>query len=59
MLYFRALIGGGRVPSEVTWMEKERKEAIINQFCVHDKDTGSTEIQVAVLTERISQLTEH
>ena len=40
-------------------MEKEKKKDIINKFG-HDKgDTGSTEIQVALLTERINQLTGH
>lgn len=37
----------------------DRKEAIIKEFGRHDKDTGSPEVQVALLTERISQLTEH
>ena len=43
----------------VTEMEMERKESLIGQFRVHDKDTGSTEVQVALLTERINHLTEH
>jgi len=40
-------------------MEKEKKEAIIHQFQLREGDSGSTEVQVALLTERISQLTEH
>jgi small subunit ribosomal protein S15 len=40
-------------------MEKEQKGIIIEQFRAHDKDTGSTEVQIALITERISQLTEH
>lgn len=40
-------------------MEKREKEEIIQKFKIHDKDTGSTEIQVALLTRRINQLTEH
>ena len=40
-------------------MEKGEKEAIIGQHRVHEKDTGSTEVQVALLTDRISRLTEH
>ena len=40
-------------------MEKGKKETIVEQFKVHDKDTGSTEVQVALLTARISQLTDH
>lgn len=40
-------------------MEKERKKEIIEQFKVHEKDSGSTDVQVALLTERINNLTEH
>lgn len=36
-----------------------RKGTIIGQFKQHDKDTGSPEVQVALLTERIRYLTEH
>lgn len=37
----------------------ERRKAIINEFKVHPTDTGSPEVQVAVLTESIKELTEH
>ncbi len=40
-------------------MQKERKRDIIAQFKLNENDTGSTEVQVALLTERINQLTEH
>ena len=40
-------------------MDKENKQSIIGNYRLHDKDSGSTEIQVAVLTERIKQLTDH
>ena len=40
-------------------MEKEKKTEIITSFETHKGDTGSTEVQVALLTERINQLTEH
>lgn len=40
-------------------MEKEKKSAIVEQFGANEKDTGSTEVQVAILTERIKGLTEH
>jgi len=40
-------------------MEKGKKGAIINQFQLSEGDSGSTEIQVALLTERINELTEH
>jgi small subunit ribosomal protein S15 len=38
---------------------KEDKEKIINKFGENKKDTGSTEVQVAILSHRISELTEH
>lgn len=37
----------------------EEKSKIIEKFKTHDKDTGSPEVQVALLTERINSLTEH
>ena len=40
-------------------METAEKEALISEYRTHEKDTGSTEIQVAVLTTRIAQLTQH
>ena len=38
---------------------KEDKEKIIKKFGENKKDTGSTEVQVAILSHRISELTEH
>ena len=40
-------------------MLKEQKTAIIEANRTHENDTGSPEVQVAILTERIRQLTEH
>lgn len=37
----------------------ERKTALMAEYCTHEGDTGSPEVQVALLTERISNLTEH
>ncbi|WP_319533288.1 30S ribosomal protein S15 [uncultured Cohaesibacter sp.] len=37
----------------------ERKQELIKEFATKDGDTGSPEVQVAVLTERINNLTEH
>ncbi|MEJ2700218.1 MAG: 30S ribosomal protein S15 [Desulfuromonadales bacterium] len=37
----------------------ERKQEIINQFKTHEGDTGSPEVQIALLSERITYLTEH
>lgn len=38
---------------------KEDKTAIIQQYALHEGDTGSPEVQIAVLTRRINDLTEH
>lgn len=40
-------------------LEKEEKSQIINGYQIHETDTGSPEVQVALLTERINQLIEH
>ncbi len=40
-------------------MTKERKQEIINTYKRDEKDTGSSEVQIALLTERITELTEH
>ncbi len=40
-------------------MDKAKKTEIIEKFALREGDTGSTEVQVAVITERISQLTGH
>jgi small subunit ribosomal protein S15 len=40
-------------------VETEQKAQIITQFQKHGKDTGSAEVQVAILTTRIKQLTQH
>ncbi|SVB54860.1 uncharacterized protein METZ01_LOCUS207714 [marine metagenome] len=40
-------------------MDKADKQAVIEEYRTHDKDTGSTESQVAVLTARITELTQH
>ncbi|HET6420345.1 MAG TPA: 30S ribosomal protein S15 [Geobacteraceae bacterium] len=37
----------------------EKKQEIINNYKLHDNDTGSPEVQIAILTERITYLTEH
>lgn len=40
-------------------ISKERKNEIINEFKIHENDTGSPEVQVAILTEEINNLNEH
>ena len=40
-------------------LSKEVKEKIIEEFRTHEKDTGSPQVQIALLTQRINDLTEH
>ena len=40
-------------------LSKEVKNAIVKKYARNDKDTGSAEVQIAILTEEIKQLTEH
>jgi small subunit ribosomal protein S15 len=40
-------------------LAQEKKREIMEQFRKHEKDTGSAEVQIALLSERISYLTEH
>lgn len=40
-------------------ISKERKQELIKQYAIHEGDTGSVEVQVAVLTENIKNLTAH
>ena len=39
--------------------DRETKEQIVNNYKTHDSDTGSSQVQVALLTQRINELTEH
>jgi small subunit ribosomal protein S15 len=47
------------VPLMTTAITTERKREIAAKFGANEQDTGSTEVQVALLTERINHLTEH
>ncbi len=40
-------------------ISKEKKQELISKFKKNDKDTGSADVQVAILTEKIKSLTEH
>ena len=40
-------------------LSQQSKSEVIDKFRAHEKDTGSPEVQIALLTERIIQLTEH
>ncbi len=63
----RALFTGGALGMGVwkdkgdtmTHMTKDQKESIIRRHAKHEGDTGSPEVQIALLTERINHLTEH
>jgi small subunit ribosomal protein S15 len=40
-------------------MTREAKSGIVSSYRIHEKDTGSPEVQIALLTNRITELTEH
>ena len=40
-------------------LTKETKDKLIGDYRIHEKDTGSPEVQVAIITERIGMLTDH
>ena len=40
-------------------LTKEKKSTIIDDYKINDSDTGSPEVQIAILTSRINELTEH
>ena len=40
-------------------LTKQKKQEIVNDFEIHEGDTGSPEVQIALLTKRINELTEH
>jgi small subunit ribosomal protein S15 len=42
-----------------TVLDKEKKQEIMKSYAINEKDTGSSDVQVAVLTERINQLSTH
>jgi small subunit ribosomal protein S15 len=44
---------------EKPMLDKDTKQRIINKFKVHETDTGSSQVQIAILTEEIKRLTDH
>ena len=52
------VFGAGRKETDVS-LTKSEKNDIISKYGTHPGDTGSPEVQIAILTTRISQLTEH
>ena len=53
------LVNGGRFFKGVKEMTAERKQALIKEYAISEGDTGSPEVQIALLTERINELTAH
>jgi len=55
------LVHGDYVSKEVKYLalSPERKLELIKSFQIHENDTGSPEVQIAILTERINYLNEH
>lgn len=49
----------GETRKGICMLDKKAKEKIIKKFKTHAQDTGSTQIQVAILTEEVKQLTDH
>ena len=49
----------GNVLLKDGFLDKEKKQGIVSQFRIHENDTGSTRVQVAVLSEGINQMSEH
>jgi small subunit ribosomal protein S15 len=45
--------------AQIVGLTKERKTTVIDSYKTHEGDTGSPEVQVAILSERINDLTEH
>ena len=50
---------GLKSQEEVIMLKKEEKQTVIAEYKTHDTDTGSPEVQIAILTTRINELTEH
>jgi len=40
-------------------LDKKKKDSIIKKYKTHDSDTGSSEVQIAILSEEVNELTEH
>ena len=46
-------------PNNIMALTQKRKQELISEYQVHETDTGSADLQVAMLTDRINQLTQH
>ncbi len=54
-----SVVAGGRTEKSSMALVQERKAELITKYRTHETDTGSPEVQIALLTERIGYLTEH
>ena len=53
------LPASGTIRRDHMGLTTDQKQPLISEYRIHDKDTGSAEVQVALLTRRINDLTEH
>ena len=54
-----SLVAGSCSPGVIMSITAEAKTQVVADFKTHEKDTGSPEVQIALLTRRIAELTEH
>lgn len=59
MAFTCLFLGFRQILIEVKEMTNEEKTAVMQEYALHEGDTGSPEVQIAVLTKRINDLTEH
>ena len=52
-------MGGSGIAHKAFMLDKKKKIAIIKKFKTHEEDTGSPQVQIAILTEEIKELTDH
>jgi small subunit ribosomal protein S15 len=59
MLFFKSLRNDKRQECNRLVLAREQKQTVVDTYRTHPTDTGSPEVQIALLSERIGQLTEH
>ena len=55
----RGFVTSSRIGPKQIMLDKKAKQRIISKFKIHETDTGSSQVQIAILTEEIKQLSEH
>ncbi len=60
-MYWHSVLPSKRyfLVQQTTMLDKKAKQRLINRYKVHDTDTGSPQVQIAILSEEITQLTDH